>query len=175
MNRILLLCLSLLLVGCFGSQSASSGGRTGLFQSFYVGEEGTQYFIKPLALKGKQDDCYIDFNFRSAAQLSGETTANFSFFAAQPVHKLQEAFFEVAGTRFDLQQSKSLFVETQKDNFKCRFTSVLPTPSLKPLFATSQWKLILIDDKGNSYHFTSDKSTEKKILTLRQRLFSIFQ
>src|SRR5690554_5427078 len=56
--------------------ATQSGGK--LYESFYLGEEGRQYFIKPLKFSGS-DGRYImiDFTFRRGGGSSPPAIANF--------------------------------------------------------------------------------------------------
>ena len=57
--------IALFIIGCIGVKPGSEPGGKKLFETFYAGEQGSQYFIKPLVLKNAtKEKLTIDFSFR---------------------------------------------------------------------------------------------------------------
>ena len=174
---LLLISLSISLNSCLGVKPATSGGGKKYFESYYVGDEGNQYFIKPLVLVSeyKEEKATLDISFRSKESLQGTAQVNFSVYMPEAVHSLKDAYLYVNDTSFELSDIKLLFVEKEKNGFQSRFSTTVPAEKLRSIFNTSDWQLVIIKEKGKTYKFDTASSSKKRIEAINTNLFTIFK
>lgn len=174
---LLLISLSISLNSCLGVKPATSGGGKKYFESYYVGDEGNQYFIKPLALVSEYEEAKatLDISFRSKESLQGTAQMNFSVYMPEAIHSLKSVYLYVNNTSFELSDVKLLFVEREKNSFQSRFSTTIPAEKLKSIFNTSDWQLVIIKEKGNTYKFDTASSSKKRIEAINTNLFTIFK
>ena len=174
---LLLISLSISLNSCLGVKPATSGGGKKYFESYYVGDEGNQYFIKPLALVSEYEEAKatLDISFRSKESLQGTAQMNFSVYMPEAIHSLNSVYLYVNTTSFELSDVKLLFVEREKNSFQSRFSTTIPAEKLKSIFNTSDWQLVIIKEKGKTYKFDTASSSKKRIEAINSNLFTIFK
>ena len=174
---LLLISLSISLNSCLGVKPATSGGGKKYFESYYVGDEGNQYFIKPLALVSEYEEAKatLDISFRSKESLQGTAQMNFSVYMPEAIHSLKSVYLYVNNTSFELSDIKLLFVEKEKNGFQSRFSTTIPAEKLKSIFNTSDWQLVIIKEKGKTYKFDTASSSKKRIEAINTNLFTIFK
>ena len=174
---LLLISLSISLNSCLGVKPATSGGGKKYFENYYAGDEGNQYFIKPLVLVSeyKEAKATLDISFRSKESLQGTAQVNFSVYMPEAVHSLKDAYLYINDTSFELSDIKLLFVEKEKNGFQSRFSTNIPAEKLKPIFNTSDWQLVIIKEKGKTYKFDTASSSKKRIEAINTNLFTIFK
>ena len=174
---LLLISLSISLNSCLGVKPATSGGGKKYFESYYAGDEGNQYFIKPLVLVSeyKEAKATLDISFRSKESLQGTAQVNFSVYMPEAVHSLKDAYLYVNDTSFELSDIKLLFVEKEKNGFQSRFSTTVPAEKLRSIFNTSDWQLVIIKEKGKTYKFDTASSSKKRIEAINTNLFTIFK
>ena len=174
---LLLISLSISLNSCLGVKPATSGGGKKYFESYYAGDEGNQYFIKPLVLVSeyKEAKATLDISFRSKESLQGTAQVNFSVYMPEAVHSLKDAYLYINDTSFELSDIKLLFVEKEKNGFQSRFSTTVPAEKLRSIFNTSDWQLVIIKEKGKTYKFDTASSSKKRIEAINTNLFTIFK
>ena len=174
---LLLISLSISLNSCLGVKPATSGGGKKYFESYYAGDEGNQYFIKPLVLVSeyKEAKATLDISFRSKESLQGTAQVNFSVYMPEAVHSLKDAYLYINDTSFELSDIKLLFVEKEKNGFQSRFSTTVPAEKLKSIFNTSDWQLVITKEKGKTYKFDTASSSKKRIEAINTNLFTIFK
>jgi hypothetical protein len=174
---LLLISLSISLNSCLGVKPATSGGGKKYFESYYAGDEGNQYFIKPLVLVSeyKEAKATLDISFRSKESLQGTAQVNFSVYMPEAVHSLKDAYLYVNDTSFELSDIKLLFAEKEKNGFQSRFSTTVPAEKLRSIFNTSDWQLVIIKEKGKTYKFDTASLSKKRIEAINTNLFTIFK
>src|SRR5690606_7037547 len=71
--------LLLLLSSCFSVKPGTSRSARNLYQNFFIGEEGSQYFIKPIAFENdEKEKLQLDITFRYKDEVKDSATVNFS-------------------------------------------------------------------------------------------------
>ncbi|MFJ1429910.1 hypothetical protein ACILE2_03780 [Capnocytophaga canimorsus] len=175
LKPFLIISLLFALQGCFSVKPGKTGNGKKLYETFYAGEEGNQYFIKPFELTdlARNEKSLWDFSFRSKVSLQGESRVNFSLFTQLAVHKIEKVSFSNKNTNFSNEQVSFMFIEKTKEGFLSRFTLNTDTENLKALFSDANWEITIKTEQGD-YTYTPDKAVIKKINTLDQTLFVLF-
>ena len=158
--------------GCMGIKR--SGTRPGhkLYETFFVGEEGTQYFIKPIAFAGDDGDALVDITFRYKTEIRDSATINISFVDDEVYKSADSIVLRTATNRIRLYVGKLLFNEKVKDGYASRFTTKAPLTDVSRMFIQSDWTLSLYNGE-KAVHYVAGGKTRKKILKLQQNVFAL--
>ncbi len=162
----------LLFSGCVSIKPSSPGSGKNHFETFYVGEAGTQYFIKPLLFVSEQpkDQLWVDFTFRYRNEIKDSVLMNFSI-KGPSLYKTMDSLIiaskniEVHSHRVDL-----LFNEKSRSGYNSRFTTTLGLNDTKELFQNYDWQLTL-HNSGQVMRYASRKRTHKVIAKLKEKVF----
>ncbi|MGB0985082.1 MAG: hypothetical protein ACPG19_13615 [Saprospiraceae bacterium] len=166
--------VSVALSSCFSVKPTSQKSSKKLVETFYVGIEGTQYFIKPLTyqVEDSKEELEIDCIFRYKTKLSDSDSAsiNFSTYTNEPLKSFNTVAFEKVVKTFD--QVDLMFVEKDNEYFKSRFTTKVSLIELKTFFE-SKSKEIKVDSDKVSIQFIPKKSTKKNMNVIRRDVLEL--
>jgi len=170
----LLLAVAVTLIGCHSVKPTTSRGGKNLFETFYVGEEGTQYFIKPLTMSNKEskEEVLIDFTFRYKDRIQDSATVNFTILSSDIYKALDRLAISNTSDKTTTDQVKLLFNEKTKKGFKSRFSTRLPLVDVKKIFDHSDWNFV-VSTPDQTVTFVPNKKNQKKINSLRDGVFVI--
>lgn len=163
-----LLALSgLLLTGCFGVKPTGTQKRSSLYETFFVGEEGMQYFIKPLEFVSEEkndEKMRMDFTFRHAGEASadGRVTVNLSLYSLQRISGGQDFSLQSGEKSVGLQDCRMLFQEKKKNYFHVRYTATIGMEEFIALFQKNDWRASCREE-GKEKHFIASGKTQKQI------------
>jgi hypothetical protein len=169
-----------ILVGLFILSSCLSikpgGVKTGkkLYETFFVGEEGTQYFIKPLLFSNQlNEELKLDITFRCKNEIKDSAIINISFFSKE-IFKIADSLkINNDGNDITLKQMKYMFSERNKEVYNCRFSVKVNLMAVEKLFDNNNWNLLLYKN-GISTNYKTPKTTKKKIDKLNYEIFALF-
>jgi hypothetical protein len=162
----------ILFSGCLSIKPSSSKSGKNYFVTFFVGEEGTQYFIKPILLKNEKSSDYlkVDMTFRYKNEIKDSTTVNISIQSAIVYKtidslKLVNKDIEIKSTKIEL-----LFNEKNKKGFISRQSTKFSLKETKELFNSDDWEMIVYNqNKVTSYK--PHGKTSRAIHAVRDRVF----
>ncbi|MFN2429135.1 MAG: hypothetical protein ABR574_03885 [Cryomorphaceae bacterium] len=157
------------------STSSSGKASRGLFTSFFVGEDGTQYFIKPLEFAGneKNAEMHIDFTLRYRDNVSGESRLNSSIYTTDLIKEVDSIRFSNSSFSVTTQKAELMFNQRKSQNIESRHEVYLELADLKALFGTPDWE-ISVHYGGKERVFKAEKRTRKKISALNHDIFELF-
>lgn len=162
------------LSSCIGLKSGGANSAQRLFETFFVGEDGTQYFIKPLEYKNAdKDKLFIDYTFRYKNAVKDSVTMNFSVYFDFIIKNFEE--FELVSDNYSLKTDKVdfMFTEKQKKEFHSRFSVKMPFSQVLKIFKDETFK-IKVSNQNTSYTFYPVRKTEKAMEEMNEKLFLIF-
>lgn len=159
---------------CLSVKRETNKSNKKLFETFFVGSEGTQYYIKPLKLniKGSTNQLLlVDFTFRYKNQVKDSTIINFSIFNNTIIQKIDSINIDNCLYSKNLQL---VFKEREKDIMISRFTVKSPLKDLVLLFNKKQW-YFTVYSQGKIFKFTSTKKTNNNIQKIKTSIFSLME
>jgi len=173
-NRLLIITLlSLTLNSC-----SIFGGRTDvkdLTKTFFVGEEGTQYYIKPLAFETEEgDELLMDVTFRYKDEIKDSAVINFTIVLEQLVKSLGIVTISNSTTTYVVDEYELLFAEKDGDDFKSRFSIKIPMFEFDKLMKNPNW-IFTLDQDDSRYRYFTTSSTAENLNILNDDLFVIFR
>ena len=171
---ILLPAILLMISSCaLTVKPASTKSAKAYYESFFVGENGTQYFIKPIELDSEIDDAkmLIDFTFRYKNEIKDSSVINFSIIGTNIIRSVDNIVFTNIVSLNDI---SLLFNEKKGDKFISRFSVKCSTKEMIDIFNHSDMK-INVTTNNTITLFLSHKKTQKIIRSLNDNLFVLFR
>jgi hypothetical protein len=175
-NSIVFLSVILLTSACIGIKPANSSKANRYFETFYVGDEGIQYFIKPIVFSGTEKSALKgDFNFRTKGSSTSEVIFNFSilgnsFYKSVDSIVLKNPYFKTSAYDIALTYNES------GKQYISRFTSKIAGGNeIVRLFDSPEWEIHVYKDNVKTTFDSSRRKTKNKILSLQKHLFVFLQ
>ena len=146
--------------------------RDKLVETFFVEEGITQYFIKPLMLKGeKKNTLYVDFTFRDQEVSNDSATVNFSIEDENTLKAVESLTLTASGQTVLVSDISFLLTKDRGGSFESRFSSRIQLEEVKNLFEQEEWQATVVNE-GSTMRFSSTGKAEKSIGKLNERVFS---
>ena len=164
-----------LLSSCVGLKPGASKSTNKLFETFFLGEKGIQYFIKPLAYSNSatKEEVFIDFTFRHKDEIKDSATVNFTLLSSTAFREVDNLMLINDAQRVEASDISLIFIENYKKGFRSRFTTKVPLSKLKALFEGGVWDIKL--KKGNNQDsYFPNKKTAKSLGEIKATLFALF-
>jgi len=162
------------LSGCIGMKPSGVKSGKNLYETFFVGEEGTQYFIKPIVFNSENKNrLFVDFTFRYKDKIKDSAFVNMSFFNTEIIKNIDSLKITNSSVSIVLKNIKSLFAERSQKEYKSRFSTKGSLADLNKLFDKNNW-IITAFKHNNSTNYTTPKSTKMKIDKLDAGVFMLF-
>ncbi len=161
-------------ISCLGVKPGAVKGAKKLYETFFVGEEGTQYFIKPLILNNNiVEEIKLDITFRYKNVIKDSAIINMSFLNKEIFRQADSLIITNDTAKIIIKEVKYMFSERSKDIYNSRFSSKTLLLNVEKLFKNSNWNLIIYK-KGIATKYIAPQSTKKKIDMLRYEIFTLF-
>ena len=175
LKTFIVLIFAFTIYGCVSIKPASVKSGKNLFETFYVGEDGTQYFIKPLNFLNSQnkEELRADFTFRYKNEVKDSVTINFSLLSPKNLKNIDSLVFSNTNHKIVSTNVELLFNEKASKLFKSRFSTKVSLLDFNQMFENNDWKIITHKFEDHST-YTSDKRTKKAIKKLRDEIFILF-
>ena len=170
MKKIFTLCFFIIL---FINNCAVNNSRNRLFQSFYMGNGITQYFIKELTFNNDNNSLLLDITVQMKKEDSNNAIVNFTLQGKENINQVDSAIIVQQGKKLILTNIVPLFNEKIKNNFKSRYTSNINANDLFIFFQDPLWS-IHITSRGKKYVYTTPKKTIKSIQYIHSNVFEIY-
>jgi hypothetical protein len=171
-----LFVLSILMHTVFVLPVAAQEFSSKYMATFFVGDSGTQYFIKPLRFDGQQYHGYltIDFTFRHLSSNEVPVVAKFSFIKPQAVQDLDSLVIKTPKANLVLRNPATLFVSPYKiQKVHSRYTSTVLLPELLKVTGDDWW---IIDawSKGEYIRYVSSNRAKKALRKISRQFKPVF-
>ena len=165
----------LLAFGCTGIKPTSSKANSKFYETFYVGDDGLQYFIKPLEFTAsKSEQIFMDFTFRYKRGVNSMATINFTQFSQVNLQQIDSIEINSLAKSMLVKQVSHMFTEKEKDGVSSRFTFQIPLRDLNALFSDVNWSVAILGETFEQNYKPEDKS--RKIMKgLKSQIFDLIQ
>lgn len=169
---LLIISLSFLLNSCLSIKPSTTKSGKNYFETFYVGKDGVQYFIKPLLFENieSKEDMVVDITFRYKDEIRDSAIVNFSI-KSSAIYKNIDSL-KVSSKDFKIRNNNVslLFNEKTKKGFTSRFTTKIALKEIKFLFNENEWNFILYNSTQKN-RFKPHRRASKAISTIRDKVF----
>lgn len=157
-----------------GIRLGASKTGVNLYETFYVGEQGTQYYVKPLSFSGENsEELSLDMTFRYKDQIKDSVVVNFSVFSDKVLKKIDSFVLRNAQNSVQSTDVSLLFNSKQKKKVQSRFVVQLPLEEVYQLFQEENW-IVEIQSDNNKIVFVSSGKASKSVRKLNDVVFSLF-
>ncbi len=161
------------LTACMGVRPAAQKAGKKLYETFYVGEEGTQYFIKSLTFDNiRKGEIELDMTFRSNKQTADSAILNISVFGDEVLKAADSLQITNSTSKLVVRELKYMFADRKKDEFHSRFSTKVSLDELALLFENENWNITLYHDNEKS-EYIAKSNTKKKINRVNLEVFSL--
>ncbi len=172
---LIVISLALCLQGCFALRPASTRSGKHLYETYYLGENRIQYFIKPLEFMNAEDEeLFMDITFRYSQGKQDTATMNLSLITDRMTRKLDSIKISAANYSFTVSPWKHMFSETEKKRFEYRATSLCPVTVLRTLFSSNAWEITAFGDLSDPVFLPAGK-TAASINRICQGVFIVVE
>lgn len=174
-KAMIILFIGFAIQGCFSIKPATERSAGGLFETFYAGDKGTQYFIKPLSFRNrdKGKELNIDFTFRYKDTANDSVIINYSVLGEDIYRSMDSLKINSNNAQVVLENTDHMFSRKKRKDFESRFTTKEMLSNIKNLFDHDDWELILYK-QDISINFETPRRTKRKIRELENNLFVLF-
>lgn len=169
---ILFILLLLMFSGCLSLKPTTTKSGKKYFETFYVGEEGTQYFIKPILFKDEKsnEELILDITFRYRNEIKDFAIVNFSIKSSK-IYKTIDSL-KIANKVIQIKSSelKLLFNEKNKKEFTSRYSTKFSLNEIKEMFSNDAWEII-IHNQSKIITYKPHRKTTKAINAVKDKVF----
>jgi hypothetical protein len=159
------LCFLIITTGCKTLKS---------YETFFVGEQGTQYFIKPIPFKNEAGEkAELDFSFRYRSEVKDSVTINMTFYNKDLIKSIDSCRLSNDVLSFKLRSLSLLFLEREGKTNNLRYSGKASLADVTKLFGQEKWTIMVHFPKSSAKYLPSSK-TSKKIKSLNHNIFSLF-
>lgn len=145
-----------------------------LYEEFFVGEEGTQYFIKPLVfISDNSESIELDITFRYKNEIKDSAIINFSLYREDALKNIDSIKILNSKSLVLFENVSLLFISKEKDQIKYRFTTSCLFKDIYTFFSNPQWEINVFFN-GQKSTYIPPKKTVKKINSLNNNIFVLF-
>ena len=170
----IILCILITISSCLGMKPGGGSSGKKLYETFFVGEEGTQYFIKPLLFCNKlKEELKFDMTFRYKSEIKDSAVINITLISKEIVKNIDSLQISSGTNVTSINEAKYMFCERDKETYICRFSTKVKLSDVEKLFDNNSWNIILYKQSGSN-EFTTPNSTKKSIEKINYEIFSMF-
>jgi hypothetical protein len=158
-----------------GVRPGSRKGASSLYESFYAGEEGMQYFIKPLEFKdNNKNKLLVDFTFRYKKEIKDSVIVNISVISENLIREFNALKITTKDNIVSADTLNFFLSQIHNEDITSRFTTNIFLGDIVDIFESSDW-VINIDTNYIKSEFYPTNKTKKIIKRLNQNLFILFR
>lgn len=169
------LCILAILTSCMSVRPGGAKSGKKLYETFFVGDEGTQYFIKPLAFTNERnEELKLDFTFRYRNEIKDSAAINASFISNDLIRNIDSLKITNEFVNIVFKDMTYLFSEKKKNAYNNRFSAKTDLLKVTKLFNSIDWEIWMYKN-GKPTRYSAAKKTEKSLDKLSQQLFVLFK
>ncbi|TAF67540.1 MAG: hypothetical protein EAZ55_04295 [Cytophagales bacterium] len=147
-----------------------------LYETFFIGERGLQYFIKPISFEDNlaKTTLEIDITFRYKNEIKDSATVNFFLISKEVIKQIDSLHIINPIGRIQTKNIQFLFVEKRKDLFYSRFTTQYSLKDICEIFKNQDWLIIGYFTNKTSRKFQPSAKTLKNLAKVNKSIFVLF-
>jgi len=167
-----LILMLLLLSSCLSIKPSTTKSGKNYLETFFVGEEGTQYFIKPILFidEKSSENLILDITFRYRNEIKDSATVNFSIKSSTLYKTIDSLDISNKDNKIESDQLVLLFNEKSKTGFTSRYSTRFRLNEIKEIFNNDTWE-ITIYNQNKVTKYKPHKKTTRAINAVRDRVF----
>ncbi len=158
--------------GCLSIKPSSTKSEKNYFETFFVGEAGTQYYIKPILFKAEKsnEDLVLDITFRYRNEIKDSAIVNFSIKSSTIYKTIDSLKLSNNNQKIESEQIVLLFNEKSKTGFISRHSTKFSLKETKEMFNNDAWEIIIYN-KNKITKYKPNRKTIRAINAVRDKVF----
>jgi len=174
--KLNILNLFIIIVFTFGVTSCSNvKSYNDLYTSFFVGEDGTQFFIKPLEFFHLENDAKLDLDitFRYKDTIKDSVTVNLTLYSTTFLKNID--FVEMIGEKQRIKSNniKLIYIDKNTDLCENRYSVKFLLKDYLNIFQENNFSMN-VNYLNYDNIYLPDNSSNKKIRILNENLINLF-
>lgn len=167
-----LILILLIFSGCLSIKPSTSKSGKNYFETFFVGEEGTQYFIKPILFKDEKsnEDLILDITFRYRNEIKDSAIVNISIKSSIIYKTIDSLKLSNKDIQIKSSELKLLFNEKNKKEFTSRYSTKFSLNKIKEMFSNDAWEIIIYNQR-KIITYKPHRKTTKAINAVKDKVF----
>ena len=147
-----------------------AGGSARFYSAFFVGEEGMQYFIKPLIFKSQQkgEEALPDFTFRYKNEIKDSAIVNISIEGPELYKEIDGIAFSNGDEQYELSEVKLLYNSGSKSGYVSRFTAECSLEELHKIFMHDCFTITIYSSKKVRVFIPSGKAKKATSMIMKE-------
>lgn len=155
-------------VSCSLKKVSNTLTSKNVYENFYVGDNGNQWYLYPIKFKNKTTHFLLDYTLRDKAK--DTVVVKYSIITKEQLSKPKSIVFNLlGGVKYNFDTGKKIYVETNDDVLHLRYTSIMNYEDFKIFFKSIE--SISID--GITDPVVPTKATIKKFGEINRQVISI--
>jgi len=158
--------------GCLSIKPSTTKSGKKYFETFFVGEEGTQYFIKPILFKDERskEDLILDITFRYKNKIKDSAIVNFSIKSTYIYKTIDSLKFLNKNIDIKSDNILLLFNEKNKTGFTSRYSTKFSLKEIKEMFTNDMWEMTIYNQNKKTKYLPHIK-TIRAINAVEEKVF----
>lgn len=171
-NFVLLISILLAFSSCLSIKPSTTKSGKNYFETFFVGDEGTQYFIKPILFidEKSNENLILDITFRYRNEIKDSAIVNFSVKSSIIYKTIDSLKLSNKDIKIESDQLVLLFNEKSKTGFTSRYSTRFSLKEIKEMFNNDAWEMIIYN-QNKITTYKPHRKTIKAINKVRDRVF----
>lgn len=161
---IALICI---ISACHSVKPAGGKYKASDYESFFLGDGKTQYFIQPINFNGEDSNLDIDFTFRDENFIDSLLVTNYTVSSEFSITKIDSIVFITSDSKIKATQIQKIFQERDGKKHRIRSTCKITGSKLAHILKSNNLQ-ISIFAHNKELKFESSKKVNAK----RQRIYS---
>lgn len=171
-NFVPLILTLLIFSSCLSIKPSTTKSGKNYFETFFVGQEGTQYFFKPILFidEKSNENLILDITFRYRDEIKDSATVNFSIKSSILYKTIDSLVISNKDNKIESDQLVLLFNEKSKTGFTSRYSTRFGLNKIKEMFNNETWE-ITIYNQSKVTKYNPHRKTTRAINVLRDKVF----
>lgn len=169
--KIALFCGIIFLNSCQIFSPKFNPNSNEYYETFFTGNNQSQYFIKPIVFENENDDrLEMDLVVKDKTKLSDSTNFNVSLITTFKSKEIDSIRINFEKTSYTFSNVQNMFTERSEEKFKSRYNFKLVNSITYKLFEESNWNLSIyttnkiVDFKLNNSNLEKFKTIDEKLI-----------
>ena len=164
--------IALIMQNCISVLPTSLKTGKNYFETFYAGEEGTQYFIKPIlfANENSSEEFIFDLTFRYKNEVLDSVIVNFSINSSKMYKNIDCLVMSSKGIQRINKNLELIYFEKINNGFRSRYSTKYSLEEIKEMFNNESFQ-VTIYYQGKISSFKPTKKSLRVINLIRDNVF----
>lgn len=139
------------------------------YETFFIGNNQSQYFIKPIEVENDDSEFSIDYTIRNIDSDTYDITSNFTIISDHPISKIDSV---ILNNKHKIVDIDKLYLESKDDQFKLRSSMKVDYNFIKDFFTEDDLAIEVFLSKYR-FEYNLNAKSNKRIRSIEEKLIPI--